>query len=91
MRKLELHWQILIAIILAAIVAKDLLFRGLYVTQRRLRFEEAVRYRDEQLAQRAGDEAAFRQQRADLAFELEARRGLKSLPLDLAEVLVMVD
>ncbi|MCB1772061.1 MAG: mechanosensitive ion channel [Gammaproteobacteria bacterium] len=39
--------------ILFAVVGRDLLFRGLYVTQRRLRFQEAVRYRDELLAQRA--------------------------------------
>jgi potassium efflux system protein len=39
--------------IIGAILARDLLFRGLYVTQRRLRFQEALRYRDEMLAQRA--------------------------------------
>jgi len=38
---------------------KDLLLRGLYVTQRRLRFEEAVRYREQASAQRlASGEAA---------------------------------
>lgn len=44
--------------VVAAVIGKDLLFRGLYVTQRRLRFEEALRYRDEILAQRATDETA---------------------------------
>lgn len=43
--------------ILTVTIAKDLLLRGLYVTQRRIRFQEALRYRDEQLAQRAaGDD-----------------------------------
>jgi potassium efflux system protein len=39
--------------VILAVLARDLLFRGLYVTQRRLRFEEALRYRDELLAHRA--------------------------------------
>jgi potassium efflux system protein len=39
--------------ILTAILGRDLLFRGLYVTQRRLRFQEALRHRDELIAQRA--------------------------------------
>jgi potassium efflux system protein len=39
--------------IVALVLFKDLLIRGLYVTQRRLRFEEALRYREEALAQRA--------------------------------------
>ena len=44
--------------VIAAVLAKDLLFRGLYVTQRRLRFRESLRRRDEMLAQRASGEAA---------------------------------
>ncbi|MGB5493218.1 MAG: mechanosensitive ion channel domain-containing protein [Sedimenticolaceae bacterium] len=49
--------------IVALVLFKDLLIRGLYVTQRRLRFEEALRYREETQAQRAasdetGDTAA---------------------------------
>ena len=43
--------------ILAAVIGRDLLFRGLYVTQRRLRFQEALRHRNELIAQRA-EEAA---------------------------------
>lgn len=39
--------------VIMAVVGRDLLRRGLYVTQRRLRFEEALRRRDELLAQRA--------------------------------------
>ena len=38
--------------IIAAVLAKDLLLRGLYVTKRQLRFQEALRYRDESIAQR---------------------------------------
>ena len=41
--------------VVAAVLGKDLLLRGLYVTQRRLRFEEALRHRDEIQEQRAGD------------------------------------
>ena len=41
--------------LLAAIIGKDLLLRGLYVTQRRLRFQEALRYRDELVAQRTAE------------------------------------
>lgn len=41
--------------ILAAVIGKDLLFRSLYVTQRRLRFQDALRRRDELIAQRAAD------------------------------------
>jgi potassium efflux system protein len=41
--------------ILAAIIGKDLLFRSLYVVQRRLRFQDALRRRDELIAQRAAD------------------------------------
>ncbi len=44
----ETLWFLIILVLL-----KDLLLRGLYVTQRRLRFEEAVRYREEQITQRA--------------------------------------
>ena len=49
--------------ILVLVLFKDLLIRGLYVMQRRLRFEEALRYREETQAQRAagdqtGDPAA---------------------------------
>jgi potassium efflux system protein len=39
--------------IVGAIIAKDLLMRSLYVTQRQLRFQEALRHRDELNAQRA--------------------------------------
>ena len=38
--------------VLALVLIKDLVQRGLYVAQRRLRFEEALRYREETLAQR---------------------------------------
>ena len=38
--------------VLALVLTKDLVQRGLCVAQRRLRFEEAVRYREEALAQR---------------------------------------
>ncbi|MGD2120002.1 MAG: hypothetical protein PVG66_16715, partial [Chromatiales bacterium] len=34
------------------VLLKDMLLRSLYVTQRRLRFQEALRHREEQLAQR---------------------------------------
>jgi potassium efflux system protein len=43
--------------ILAVVIGKDLLLRGLYVTQRRLRFQEALRFREEQLAQRGTSDA----------------------------------
>ena len=38
--------------VLALVLFKDLVLRSLYVTQRRLRFEEALRHREEALAQR---------------------------------------
>jgi potassium efflux system protein len=41
--------------ILFAIIGRDLLFRALYVMQRRLRLEEALRRRDELIAQRQAD------------------------------------
>ena len=41
--------------ILSAVLGKDLLFRSLYVTQRRLRFQEALRHRDELIAKRTAD------------------------------------
>ena len=44
--------------VIAALLGKDLLLRGLYVTQRRLRFQEALRRRDEMLSQRAIDSEA---------------------------------
>ena len=47
----ETLWFLIVLVLL-----KDLLLRGLYVTQRRLRFEEAVRYREEQIAQRAASQ-----------------------------------
>jgi potassium-dependent mechanosensitive channel len=43
--------------VILAVVGRDLLRRGLYVTQRRLRFQEALRRRDELLAQRAAEAA----------------------------------
>ena len=53
----ETLWFVVLLVLL-----KDLLIRGLYITQRRLRFEEALRYREEAQAQRAagdrGDAAA---------------------------------
>jgi potassium efflux system protein len=50
----ETLWFVIVLVLL-----KDLLLRGLYVTQRRLRFEEALRYREEMNAQRAAaDEQA---------------------------------
>ena len=44
----EMLWFAIVLVLL-----KDLLLRGLYVTQRRLRFQEALRRREELLAQRA--------------------------------------
>ncbi|MGB5452222.1 MAG: mechanosensitive ion channel domain-containing protein [Sedimenticolaceae bacterium] len=44
----ETLWFLILLVLL-----KDLLLRGLHVTQRRLRFEEALRYRDEINVQRA--------------------------------------
>lgn len=41
--------------IVFVIIGKDLLFRSLYVTQRRLRFQEALRRRDELIAKRTAD------------------------------------
>jgi len=43
-------------LILLIVLVRDLLFRGLYVAQRRLRFQEALRYRDESIAQRESGE-----------------------------------
>ncbi len=39
--------------VLGLVLLKDLVLRGIYVAQRRLRFEEALRYREETLAQQA--------------------------------------
>lgn len=55
---------------IALMLLKDLLLRGLYVTQRRLRFQEALRRREELTAQRAA------------AAEKDATPETEALPLE---------
>ena len=57
--------------IFSLVLGKDLVLRALYVAQRRLRFEEALRYREEALARRAASstETAHESEAGELPLE----------------------
>ena len=57
--------------ILMLVLGKDLVLRGLYVAQRRLRFSEALRYREEALAQRAATDPAHEHEAGELPLDEE--------------------